>query len=157
MEVVKNCVCKAHHLSATPRVHGKSSSGGLLTTSREFHPNCRSDRAAPIACGCGWTGVPLSFRWSLPCREQLGIHSGSYSLAHEWGRGAPCCCGLRFRASELMYLTNGYSVFKELVRWVSKKPPHPSLLTFSEKYHTFFQKNFFNRLSNLFNRMETVD
>ncbi len=44
---VMHTICPRHPV-CRPKP-GKSSSGGLLTTSREFHPNCRSDRAAPIA------------------------------------------------------------------------------------------------------------
>ena len=38
------------HLSLTPRpAKGSRQAVMCRTTSREFHPNCRSDRAAPIA------------------------------------------------------------------------------------------------------------
>lgn len=46
------CVIAGQKHTICPRrpvCYGKSLSGSLLTASREFHPNCRSDRAAPIA------------------------------------------------------------------------------------------------------------
>ena len=114
---------------------GKSSSGGLLTTSREFHPNCRSDRAAPIACSCvaglwldGSTiviptviAMPGATR-HLQREFSLGVVGiGVQGTLFQWVhcsptfqlRGVPCCGGSCFRTSELMYLTNGYSVVKE--------------------------------------------
>ena len=79
------------------------------TASREFHPNCCSDRVAPIAWDCGWTGVPLSFRLSLPYWGQPNIHKeGSRSARWTGMHGIPCCCGVHFHSLELMYLMNGY-------------------------------------------------
>ncbi len=44
------------HLSPTPRpAKGSRQAAVCRTTSREFHPNCRSDRAAPIVCKL-WLG-----------------------------------------------------------------------------------------------------
>ena len=34
----------------TPKCYGKSPNGQQRTDATEFHPNCRSDRAALIAC-----------------------------------------------------------------------------------------------------------
>jgi len=65
------------YLSPTPRpAKGSRQAAVCRTTSREFHPNCRSDRAAPIVWSCGWAGVPLSFRLSSPCRWQTGTCRG---------------------------------------------------------------------------------
>ena len=140
---------------------GKSSSGGLLTTSREFHPNCRSDRAAPIACSCvaglwldGSTiviptviAMPGATR-HLQREFSLGVVGiGVQGTLFQWVhcsptfqlRGVPCCGGSCFRTSELMYLTNGYSVVKEHRGACGPLNPLPRLPTF--KTELIFSKN----------------
>ena len=59
-------------MSSTPRnAMGSRQTVSSELTPREFHPNCRSDRAALIACdgfsrsGCDWTGVSLSSLWVM--------------------------------------------------------------------------------------------
>ena len=60
-------------MSSTPRnAMGSRQMVSSELTPREFHPNCRSDRAALIACdvffsrsGCDWTGVSLSSLWVM--------------------------------------------------------------------------------------------
>ena len=103
---------------------GKSLSGGLLTASREFHPNCRSDRAAQYRDAFK-TGVPLSFRLSWPCRVQPGICGGdSRSLRCPEVLAYPAAAARdSHTSSELMYLTNGYSVVKEQRGCLNPLPP----------------------------------
>ena len=93
---------------------GKSSSGGLLTASREFHPSCRSDRAAQC-CDEFKAGVPLSFRLSSPCRVQPSTGGGGSRLLRiSEVLASPAAAARDFHtSSELMYLTNGHPVFKE--------------------------------------------
>ena len=59
-------------MSSTPRnAMGSRQMVSSELTPREFHPNCRSDRAALIACdvfsrsGRDWTGVSLSSLWVM--------------------------------------------------------------------------------------------
>ena len=59
-------------MSSTPRnAMGSRQTVSSELTPREFHPNCRSDRAALIACDgfsrsdCDWTGVSLSSLWVM--------------------------------------------------------------------------------------------
>ena len=131
---VMHTICPRHPV-CWPKP-GKSSSGGLLTTSREFHPNCRSDRAAPIACSCiDYRAVAgREYHYHSDCHRYAGSNPALTKgvLAwHGWNRslvnlismvhrfhtiqlhGVPCCGSLYFRTSELTYLTNGYSVVKE--------------------------------------------
>lgn len=110
-------VCIAHYLSSTPRVqaeaweiikrrfaappHGSFTPAAVLTeppplletvAGREYH--CHSD------CHRHTGGNPILAEGVLARPGKPG------------GHGVPCCCGSRFRASELMYLMNGYLVFK---------------------------------------------
>lgn len=59
-------------MSSTPRnAMGSRQTVSSELAPREFHPNCRSDRAALIACDvfsrsdCDWTGVSLSSLWVM--------------------------------------------------------------------------------------------
>ena len=59
-------------MSSTPRnAMGSRQMVSSELTPREFHPNCRSDRAALIPAtvfsrsGCDWTGVSLSSLWVM--------------------------------------------------------------------------------------------
>ena len=126
---VMHTICPRHPV-CRPKP-GKSSSGGLLTTSREFHPNCRPHcvilRSRAVA--------GREYHCHSDCHRHTGgnpaftegvlAHLGSVRsvcrpyfqqvivLQPSGLRGVPFCGGSCFRTSELMYLTNGYSVVKE--------------------------------------------
>ena len=130
-------------------------------TPRELHPNCRSDRAAPIACGGLVTArtvagreyhCPLCVSWRN--RELPDIFS-RYFFAYclSAGHGVPLHTLMLITATKRMYLVNGYSVVKEPSRFRYKRklgkrflPSHPvadgkvRFWTLSQKFFNFFLK-----------------
>ena len=95
-------------------------------TPREFHPNCRSDRAALIACDglsrsdCDWTGVSLSSLWVM-AKSGAARYFESIRLAHHLsiarclsaGLGVPLHTLMLITITKRKYLANGYSLVKE--------------------------------------------
>ena len=121
-------------------------------TPRELHPNCRSDRAAPIACGGLVTArtvagreyhCPLCGSWR---NRELPDISSRYFFAYclSAGLGVPLHTLMLITATKRMYLVNGYSVVKEL-RETVKKPPHFSKGKSEgvERNNFLFFQNFF--------------
>ncbi len=115
-------------MSSTPRkyqcisMQGNHQTVSSKLTPRELHPNCRSDRAALIACGGLVTArtvtgreyhCPLCGSWRN--RELPDIFSRHF-FAHylSAGHGVPLHTLMLITVTKRMYLVNGYSVVKEL-------------------------------------------
>ena len=84
--------------------------------------------------------IPGATRYS-----QRGFSLGLVNRGH----GVPRCCGSRFRASELMYLMNGYLVFKvhegacdPLTPLLQHSRPESELFScdFSQKFQRHFMQ-----------------
>ncbi len=97
-------------------------------TPRELHPNCRSDRAAPIACGRLVTArtvagreyhCPLCGSWR---NRELPDISSRYFFAYclSAGHGVLLHTLMLIPATKRMYLVNGYLVVKEPSRFRHK-------------------------------------
>ena len=102
----------AHYLSSTPVCCGMSRAGShqaadRRSASREFHPSCRSDRAALIA----WQTVTgREYHYPLGCCRHAGgprHRQAGLSLTLFWVPRALSCTGSRSHAPNLMYLMNG--------------------------------------------------
>ena len=98
-------------------------------TPREFHPNCRSDRAALIACDAfnartiDWTGVSLSSLWVMAKSGavrffQSAVGSPPFiARCYLTGLGVPLYSLMLIWVTKRMYLANDYSVVKEQTRF----------------------------------------
>ena len=89
----------------------------------QSRPHC----VIPLARGCGWTGVPLSFRLSSPCRGQPVTCSRlSRSPLFRRSRRTKLSWLTLSRIVGTEVLANEYSVFKV----GEELPPHYSTATF---------------------------
>lgn len=118
-------------MSPTPRnAMGSRQMVSSELTPREFHPNCRSDRAALIACDvfsrsdCDWTGVPLFSLWVMAksgaARYFESVKTGSppfIARCHLAGHGVPLHTLMLITITKRKYLANEYSVVKEQSRF----------------------------------------
>ena len=105
------CIDRAY-LSPTLRpAKGSRQAAVCRTASREFHPNCQSH---PHCLRLWLGGSTIVIMTVIAAQRANWRLQRVFSLGPiGQGHGVPCCCGSCFRTSELMYLTNGYSVIKE--------------------------------------------
>ena len=114
-------------MSSTPRnAMGSRQTVSSELTPREFHPNCRSDRAALIACD-GFITLGLRLDGSIIILFVGMAKSGatrffeSVRLAHHLsiarclsaGLGVPLHTLMLITITKRKYLANGYSLVKE--------------------------------------------
>ena len=124
----------------TPNVWEITKAADCWSTSRESHPNCRSDRAAQCSDAFK-TGVALSFRLSWPCRGQPYTHSRFSRSPHSgsWRTRLSWLVLSHIAGTEV--LANGYSVFKVQVRIFV---PHSLTATWRPKKRHVF-RNFLKK------------
>lgn len=111
-------------MSSTPRnadafkTQGSRQTVSSELTPREFHPICRSDRAALIACsskaeGCDWTGVSLSSLWVMAVSGAARYFESVFTaICLTAGHGVPLHTLMLITITKRKYLANDYSVVK---------------------------------------------
>ena len=120
---------------------GNHQAADCRSAPREFHPTCRSDRAAQCSDAFK-TGVPLSFRLSWPCRGQPYTHSRFSRSPHSGSWRTRLSWLVLSHISGTEVLANGYSVFKVQVRIFV---PHSLTATWRPKKRHVF-RNFFKKI-----------